>query len=778
MEAVPVQSRDARRFCLRFAVSLAAGFISLYLWGGPSFAVDRPDLVVTSISNPPAHVVPGASFSITATVQNQGAIASPATVTKFYLATGTTRKNLNGFQDVPALPTTPGSNSFSSTVTVVVFSDTLPGTYVLRGCADGDDVVIESSNTNNCTDSATSVVVDETPDLTVTSVSNPPSSLSQGGHFNVTATVKNLSTTVSAAASTTKYFLVPTSGGPGTKDLSGTTSVPALDPQQQFTHAEPVTVRTDTVPGQYFLRACADSEKVDPEVNENNNCTTTSGAAGTITVTAVADLAVTAISVSPLTVERGTGTITINTTVANIGLADAPQSTIKYVLVNADTLKEKNLKGGTQTVPAVPKGGSTNVQTTVTVYIDTIPGQYKVQACADSTKAIPETLESDNCKTTDDSQTVTVLGVTPANVDLKVTFVSSPPTDAVPGQAFSVTATVENDGTDTSAASNTRFFLVGSVRKNLKGSQPIGQLGPNASASPQATISVYSDTVPGTYTMQACADGDDQNDETDETNNCKDAGTITIDQAPDLTVTVLSNPPSTAEQGATFTIQNTGVKNIGPVATGSTTTVKYYLVSTTDGTLKDLSGTLTVPILNPGDTFSTNHDVTIQSDTLPGRYKLRGCADAGKVQPEGNESNNCKDSGGAVTVTASPNLVVTSVTVDGSPSTAARGSTLTIRAVVANQGLANANSSTMKYRLLNTVGGGTKNLKGTQTVSSISVGNSVNVVQTVTVYLDTPLGTWQIQACADSTKAIPESSEKDNCGSAAGTLTVTPAVTP
>src|SRR5262249_25263624 len=159
-------------------------------------------------------------------------------------------------------------------------------------------------------------------------------------------------------------------------------------------------------------------------------------------------------------------------------------------------------------------------------------------------------------------------------------------------------------------------------------------------------------------------------------------------------------------QGSKFTIANTTVKNIGPVPTSSETTVKYYLVSITDGKLKDLSGTLTVPPLNDGDTFTKSQEVTLQGDTPTGRYKLRACADSGKTQPESNEGNNCKDSGGAVTVTASADLVVTSVTVDGSPTTAQRGSTLTIRATVANQGQANANSSTVKFRLLNTAGGG------------------------------------------------------------------------
>ena len=42
----------------------------------------------------------------------------------------------------------------------------------------------------------------------------------------------------------------------------------------------------------------------------------------------------------------------------------------------------------------------------------------------------------------------------------------------------------------------------------------------------------------------------------------------------------------------------------------------------------------------------------------------------------------------------------------------------------------------------------------------------------MTVFLDTPIGTYVVQACADSLDVIPEASETNNCFNSTGTITV------
>ena len=91
-----------------------AGLLLLNPWGGVALAVDKPDLVVSSVGNPPASALPGDTFTLSVTVANQGlgpanATASVTTIsTKFYLVAGTSKKNLKFVQTVE-LPLTAGA---------------------------------------------------------------------------------------------------------------------------------------------------------------------------------------------------------------------------------------------------------------------------------------------------------------------------------------------------------------------------------------------------------------------------------------------------------------------------------------------------------------------------------------------------------------------------------------------------------------------------------------------------------------------------------------------
>ncbi len=295
---------------------------------------------------------------------------------------------------------------------------------------------------------------------------------------------------------------------------------------------------------------------------------------------------------------------------------------------------------------------------------------------------------------------------------------------------------------------------------------------------------MYSDTLPGTYDLQACADGGGDISEGSgdpENNNCTNAnGTIIVKQAPDLIISSISNPPSNAGQGQPITVKDT-VKNNGPVDADQPTVTKYNLVSTADGTKIDLklpSTPLQTPVLKKGQTFPEQQIVTVRPETNPGQYHLEACADGaskailGKGEPEQDENNNCTTSSGIITVTAVPNLAVTSVTVQGAPLTVAPGAALPITAGVTNLGLAQAKASTMKFVLINTATSiapdgsefrPEKNLNGTQTIPLLDAQAQTTVQKTVTVYSDTPSGTYTVQACADSVKVVAETFESDNC---------------
>jgi subtilase family serine protease len=113
--------------------------------------VVAPDLIETSVTDPPPSSKPGNTFSVTDTAKNQGNADSGASQTRYYLSTdkitSTTDKLLTGSRSVSAL--TPGSTD-GGTVTVTIPTGTTLGSYYLLACADDTNLVIESNEHNNC----------------------------------------------------------------------------------------------------------------------------------------------------------------------------------------------------------------------------------------------------------------------------------------------------------------------------------------------------------------------------------------------------------------------------------------------------------------------------------------------------------------------------------------------------------------------------------------------------------------------------------------------------
>jgi subtilase family serine protease len=194
-------------------------------------------------------------------------------------------------------------------------------------------------------------------------------------------------------------------------------------------------------------------------------------------------------------------------------------------------------------------------------------------------------------------------------------------------------------------------------------------------------------------------------------------------------------------------------------------------------TKKDLKGNQAVPALNAGQTFSLPVTLEVRDGedaTPPGLYKLQACADGGKDVTESNEDDNCLTSSGVVKVVGPPDLVVTQVTVRNAPLTVARGGSLTITAAVKNVGEGNAVAFTTKYFLVDTLTGATQNLNGTQAYPALNTGSSTSIQKVVTIFIGTPVGTYNVQACADSLDVVSEVSEINNClTTTSNTATVT-----
>ena len=141
-----------------------------------------PDLTETSVTDPPATIVDGSSFSVSDTVQNNGSSAAAASTTRYYLSTTSSKGGARLLTGSRAVPSMAPNASSTSTVTVTVSAGTAAGTYFLLACADDTVLVPESIESNNCKPSTNQVSV-SAPDLTETSVTDPPATIVDGSSF-------------------------------------------------------------------------------------------------------------------------------------------------------------------------------------------------------------------------------------------------------------------------------------------------------------------------------------------------------------------------------------------------------------------------------------------------------------------------------------------------------------------------------------------------------------------------------------------------------------------
>jgi YD repeat-containing protein len=131
-----------------------------------AFSITQADLVVTSVSNPPASAVTGGSFSVSDTTANNGNGSAGASTTSYRLSLDNVITSsdtlLTGTRSVPSLGASANS---SGSVNVMIPTSLASGTYFLGACADHADVVAESNETNNCLASTGTVVVTAGPNI-------------------------------------------------------------------------------------------------------------------------------------------------------------------------------------------------------------------------------------------------------------------------------------------------------------------------------------------------------------------------------------------------------------------------------------------------------------------------------------------------------------------------------------------------------------------------------------------------------------------------------------
>ena len=222
--------------------------------------VATPDLVVGTPSVTDSTPDAGATFTLSATVRNDGSASSAATTLRYYRstdATVTTSDTQVGTDEVGAL-----AASGTSSESVSLTAPSTPGTYYYGACV---DAVAGESDTNNCSSSVQVTVA--TPDLVVVTPSVTDSTPDAGATFTLSATVRNDGS--ESSASTTLRYYRSTDATVTTSDTQvGTDAVEGL--AASGTSDESVSLTAPSIAGTYYYGACVDS--VTGESDTTNNC--------------------------------------------------------------------------------------------------------------------------------------------------------------------------------------------------------------------------------------------------------------------------------------------------------------------------------------------------------------------------------------------------------------------------------------------------------------------------------------------------------------------------
>jgi len=421
-------------------------------------------------------------------------------------------------------------------------------------------------------------------------------------------------------------------------------------------------------------------------------------------------------------------------------------------------------------IAGLAPGASTQCAGTVT-YVNA--GTVSAWARVDSEQTVTESDEANNVA---GPRAITVSA---GAADLAVVALGNPPASVAPGTAFAATDTVKNQGGVTAPASTTRYYLSQDGAKDagdtrLTVTRAVPALAPGAQSAGTVTVTIPATIPLGTYRLLACADDAGIVPEANEANNClAAAGPIAVGRA-DLFETAVSNPPAAARPGSGFAITDT-VKNQGVLTAGASTT-RYYLSADVVRGADDqlLAGSRAVPSLAPGAASTGTVTVTIPTTVRPGMYFALACADDARVVTETDEGNNCRASGGAITV-ALPDLVQQGVSSPGGPFR--RGTAFTVSDTVLNSApVATTRSTTTRYYLsADSVKGASDTLlTGARTVPVLAPGASSSGSATVTIPSTTAPGAYLVMACADDTGLMAEASEANNCRASLTTVVVSP----
>ena len=347
------------------------------------------DLIVEAPSVSNSSPGPGASFTLSATVRNQGGGAAPSTTLRYYLSTDQTITT--GDTEIETSYVSPLDPSETSDERAYLDAPSSEGKYYYGACV--ESVTGESNTGNNCS-SAVTVTVSGS-DLIVESPTVDNNTPGPGESFYLSATVRNQGG--SRSNYTTLRYYLSTDETITTSDTEvDTDSVTRLDPSE--TSEESVRLAAPSSEGTYYYGACV--EAVTGESDTGNNCSS----AVTVTVSG-SDLIVESPTVSESSPKAG-ASFRLYATVRNQGGSRSASTTLRYYLSTDVTINTNDQEVDTDYVSRLAP--SETSEESAFLNAPSSDGTYYYGACVEAV-----TGESDTGNNCSRAVTITVGGTPP-----------------------------------------------------------------------------------------------------------------------------------------------------------------------------------------------------------------------------------------------------------------------------------------------------------------------------------------------------------------------------
>ena len=719
----------------------------------------NPDLVTESPAVSDGSPAAGAQFTLSATVRNGGAAASPAATLRYYRSANRTISSSDtqvGTDEVAALAAS-GSSAESFELT----APSTAGTYYYGACVDA--VEDESAATNNCSRSVqveVSLQADETeteghPDLVVESVAVSDGGPTAGRQFALSATVRN-DGDGPAVATTLRYYRSANKTISAFDTAAGTVEVVRL--AASGSAANSVDVTAPLTAGTYYYGACVDA--VASESDTTDNCS----APVQVDVQATSaegkpDLTVTPVSVAtnPSTIPPG-GSFTLLATVRNDGDGASGATTLRYFRSVNSMVTTSDAALGRDDLAQLAASESTSDSIDLTA--SSTSGTYYYGACVDPMADESDTMNNCSAAVRVDVQEPDPEPETQSSPNLAVGLPTVSDSSPETGATFTLSATVSNTGDDESAATTLRYYRSAdstiSSSDTEVGTVAVGEVA--ASGSSSQSVELTAPASAGTYYYGACVDF--VADESDTTDNCSSSVKVDVIKAqqqsqgtPDLEMGAPAVSDKSPETGGSFTLSAT-VSNAGD-GESVATTLRYY--RSTDATISSSDtevGTVAIGAL--AESASNAQSLTLAAPSSAGTYYFGACVDS--VAEESDTADNCSASVKVDVQEPPSDLEVGTPTVsESSPET---GGSFTLSATVSNTGEGESAATTLRYYRSTDASISTSDTEvGTDAVAKLAAAGTSD--QSVDLTAPSTAGAYYYGACVDA--VARESDITDNC---------------